>query len=199
MDSDSLVVFRGHRMRKWLLEQTFEKSCKSTLFGIEEILKFSRHIAESLDLHRALLDLFLLKFDVLVSPTKELVQIEASRDIDPWFELMQRIQQHPYEIQYGHFQIKETNLLDWTKSLCKALYFENENRSGDGSVCTCDATATGKTLQTIPVGEILDMMNESGNAVNGLGTVNIPSEPSDSEPKSEELAGYLSYADKTSS
>ena len=82
---------------------------------------------------------------------------------------MQRIQLHPYEIQYGHFRIKETNLLDWTNSSCVALYFENENRSRDGSVCTCNATATGKTLQTIPVGEILDKMNEYGNVVNTLG------------------------------
>jgi hypothetical protein len=50
-----------------------------------------------------------------------------------------------------------------------ARYFSNENRNGDGSVYTCDATATGKTLQNIPVGEILDKMNESGNAVNALG------------------------------
>jgi hypothetical protein len=73
MDSDSLVVFRDHRKRKWLLNSTFEKSCKSTLFGLEEILKLSRHIAGSVDLQRALLNLFLLKFGGLVILTKELV------------------------------------------------------------------------------------------------------------------------------
>ena len=60
-------------------------------------------------------------------------------------------------------------MLDWTKSSDIALYFANDNRKGDGAVYICDATATGKTLQIIPVGEIIEKMNEDGNAGKALG------------------------------
>jgi hypothetical protein len=82
---------------------------------------------------------------------------------------MKRIQQHPEEMHDGPFRIKGTNLLDWTKSSNVALYFANEDRNAEGAVFICDATATGKTLQIIPVGEILEKMNASGNAGNSLG------------------------------
>jgi len=51
-----------------------------------------------------------------------------------------------------------------------ALYFANENRTGDGALYMCDTTATGKTLQVIPAGKILEKMNEDGNAGRPLGT-----------------------------
>mgnify|MGYP001606314075 CR=1 FL=1 len=166
---DNLLVFRGHRRRDWLLDSTFVRSSKSRLFGLEEHSKFSRRLSDSLDLHRALLNLFLLKFGTLGHPSKELIALETSRSIDPWFELMRRIQQHPDEMQDGPFLIRGTNILDWTKSSDIALYFANDNRNGDGAVYICDATATGKTLQIIPVGEILDKMNKDGNAGKALG------------------------------
>ncbi len=111
-------------------------------------------------------NLFLLKFGVLVRLSSEL---ESARDIDPWFELMKRVQQHPDEMQDGHFPIKGTNLLDWTQSSDVALYFANDSRSGSGALYICDATATGKTLQVILVGEILEKMNVEGNAGKALG------------------------------
>ena len=166
---DSLLVFRGHRKREWLLDSTFVRSSKSELFGLEEHSKFSRHLSGSLDLHRALLNLFLLKFGILVRPSAELTDLEPSRGIDPWFELMKRIQQHPDERQDGPFLIRGTNLLDWTKSSDIALHFANDNRDGDGAVYICDATATGKTQQIIPVGRILEKMDEDGNAGRALG------------------------------
>jgi hypothetical protein len=166
---DSLLVFRGHRKREWLLDSTFVRSSKSKLFGLEEHSRFSRHLSGSLDLHRALLNLFLLKFGILVRPSAELTDLEISRGIDPWFELMKRIQQHPDERQDGPFLIRGTNILDWTKSSDIALYFANDNRDGDGAVYICDATATGKTRQIIPVGRILEKMDEDGNAGKALG------------------------------
>lgn len=166
---DNLLVFRGHRKREWLLDSTFVRSCKSVLFNIDEHSRFSKRLAESLDLHRVLLNLFLLKFGTLVQPSKELVELEISRGIDPWFELMKRIQQHSDESQDGPFPIKGTNILDWTRSLDVALFFANDKRNGEGAIYVCDATATGKTLQTIPVGKILDKMNEEGNAGQALG------------------------------
>jgi|CXWL01.1.fsa_nt_gi hypothetical protein len=166
---DSLLVFRGHRKREWLLDSTFVRSSKSKLFGLEDHSKFSRYLSGSLDLHRALLNLFLLKFGILVRPSAELTDLESSRGIDPWFELMKRIQQHPDERQDGPFLIRGTNILDWTKSSDIALYFANDNRDADGAVYICDATATGKTRQIIPVGRILEKMDEDGNAGKALG------------------------------
>lgn len=167
---DALLVFRGHRRREWLLDSTFVRSCKSILFGIDTHSRFSERLAGSLDLHRALLNLFLLKFGVLVCPSQELQALEKPHGIDPWFELMKRVQQHPDERQDGPFPIKGTNLIDWTRSADVALYFANENRTGDGALYMCDTTATGKTLQVIPVGKILEKMNEDGNAGRPLGT-----------------------------
>ncbi|SPP66683.1 hypothetical protein [Nitrospira lenta] len=166
---DNLLVFRGHRKREWLVDSTFVRSIKSKLFGLEEHSKFSRRLSDSMDLHRALLNLFLLKFGTLGHPSKELTDLETARGIDPWFELMKRIQQHPDEMQDGPFLLRGTNMLDWTKSSDIALYFANDNRIGDGAVYICDATATGKTLQIIPVGEIIEKMNEDGNAGKALG------------------------------
>ena len=50
-----------------------------------------------------------------------------------------------------------------------ALFFANENRNGDGSLYICDGTATGKALQVIPVGKILEKMDEDGNGGKALG------------------------------
>ena len=50
-----------------------------------------------------------------------------------------------------------------------ALYFANENRDGEGAIYICDASATGRTLQVIPVGEILEKMSTLGNAGKSLG------------------------------
>ncbi|BCA53475.1 hypothetical protein W02_06150 [Nitrospira sp. KM1] len=95
--------------------------------------------------------------------------METSRGIDPWFEFMKRVQQHPDEGHDGPFCLKGTNILDWTKSSDVALYFANDNRAGDGAVFVSDSTATGKTLQVVPVGSILDKMHQDGNAGKALG------------------------------
>jgi hypothetical protein len=168
-NDDRLLVFRGHRKREWLLDSTFVRSCKSILFGIEEHSRFPKRLADSLDLHLALLNLLLLKFGVLVRPSAQLTELEHTGGIDPWFELMKRVQQHPDEMQDGPFCIKGTNILDWTKSSNIALYFANDNRAGAGAIYICDATATGNTLQTIPVGSILDKMHRDGNNNKALG------------------------------
>lgn len=102
---NNLLVFRGHRRREWLLDSTFVRSCKSVLFGLEVHSRFSERLAGSLDLHRVLVNLFLLKFGVLVRPSLELMELENARNLDPWFELMKRIQQHPDERQDGPFPI----------------------------------------------------------------------------------------------
>ncbi|MBI1921867.1 MAG: FRG domain-containing protein [Geobacter sp.] len=163
---NSMVLFRGHRKREWLLDSTFVRSCKASLFGLPPEARLSSEITGSMVLHRVFLNLFLLKYGVLVRPTPELEELSAKEGIDAWFELMKRYQQYQNK-DLAH--LKGSNLVDWTESSDVAIYFANCKRDGAGAVYICDATATGKTLQTIPVGEILYKMNEAGNAGKALG------------------------------
>lgn len=164
----SLALFRGHRSKDWLLDSTFARSFKATLFGVPAETRLSRRIVESAEFHPAILNLFLLKFGVLARPSEELEDVARQHDVDAWFEFMKRLQQHPEE-EDGFFFLKGTNLLDWTTSPDVALYFANEERNSAGAVYVCDATATGKTLQTLPLGAILDKMSELGKSDIPLG------------------------------
>ena len=163
----SMVLFRGHRKREWLLDSTFMRSLKATLFGLRADEKLSRRIVESIEFHLSALNLYLLKFGVLTQPSEELKSVAKQHEgVDPWFEWLRRIQQYPEE---DGFFLKGTNFLDWTQSSDVALYFANSNRDGAGAIFICDATATGKTLQILPVGEILEKMHRVGNALGSLG------------------------------
>lgn len=165
-DAKALALFRGHSERQWLLDSTFVRSFKTTLFGVRPDEKLSRRIVESAECHLAILNLYLLKFGVLTHPSDELEAAALEHSLDPWFEWMKRLQQYPEE---DGFFLKGTNLLDWTQSADVALYFANENRVGAGAVFICDATATGKTLQVVPVAQILSKMREIGNSGVALG------------------------------
>lgn len=171
----SLALFRGHRSRDWLLDSTFARSLKKTLFGIPAETRLSKQIAESAEFHSVILNLFLLKFGVLARPSKELEVIARQHSLDAWFELMKRIQQHPGED--ASFFLKGTNLLDWTTSPDVALYFANEERNSEGAIFICDTTATGKTLQILALGAILDKMRELGGASIPLGAPLLFSPP----------------------
>ena len=115
---------------------------------------FAPRLWHSGDLNATLSSLLLLKFGSLVGPSTELLSVAArEKDIDPWFELMKRYQQYPAE---DEMPLKGTNLIDWSRSCDVALYFANQDRQGEGAIFVCDATATGKTLQTVPVAEILE-------------------------------------------
>lgn len=164
--SNSLLLFRGHREKRWLLDSTFMRSFKTTLFGIEPCERLSKRITESVELHRSLLNLFLLKFGVLSRPSDELEEEAKAKDLDPWFEFLKRTQQYPEE--QGHF-LPGTNLIDWSLSADVGLFFANDGRSTDGALFICDATATGNTHQKVPFGEILDLMDQKGNGLEALG------------------------------
>ncbi len=170
LTGDRRVVFRGHRKAQWLLDSTFVRSCKAVLFGISEYERWSERIRHSRQLHLSLLNLYLLKFGVLSQPSEALFELERSQRIDPWYEYMKRVQQHPEEGQDGPFPLKGTNILDWTESSDVALFFANEHRGEDaGAVYVCDATATGKTLQVDSVDMILTKMDVDGNNGKALG------------------------------
>ena len=161
------ALFRGHRERKWLLDSTFARFVKTTLFGIPIGGRFSKHIVESAELNLTLLNLYMLKFGVLARPSPELeVVASAQPEVDAWFELMKRYQQYPED---NAVFLRGTSLVDWTLSPDVALYFANEEREGDGAIYICDPTATGKTFQVIPVREILDKMRAAGEEGKPLG------------------------------
>lgn len=163
---DSLLLYRGHQQDRWLLDSTFVRSFKATLFGMQSHERLSKRIAESAELNLSILNLFLLKFGILSRPSDELSQEAKLKDLDPWFEFMKRTQQYPEE--QGIF-LPGTNLIDWSTSADVALFFANENRTTDGALFICDASATGKTHQKMPYGAILDLMDQKGNGGEALG------------------------------
>jgi len=152
-DASALLLFRGHANRTWRLDSTFVRSVKARLLDMDPAEGFAPHLWNSGDLNATLSSLLLLKFGSLVGPSAELQSLAAQEEgVDPWFELMKRYQQYPSE---DELPLKGTNLIDWSRSYDVALYFANQNRQGAGAIFICDATATGKTLQTVPVAEIL--------------------------------------------
>ena len=86
-----------------------------------------------------------------------------SDGIDPWYELLKNKQQYPE----NDYFINGTFLLDWSRSQDIGLYFAvyqgkggaRNISPGHGALWIYDAVATGKTLQTKQVGEILTLMS----------------------------------------
>jgi hypothetical protein len=162
-----LILYRGQRERKWLLDSTFVRSLKHHVFGIESWHKIKFDDFRLSAQHQQFaLNLFFLKFDFLAQPSQQLYDVAKEHGLDPWFEFMKRIQQYPEE-DTSH--LKGSFLVDWTQNVDIALYFANEFRRGEGALWICDATATGKTLQTITVEKILKKMNRMGKRNKSLG------------------------------
>lgn len=156
--NDHIYLYRGHADPSWLLDSTFVRFCKERLFNIQPTLRLNDYLRNSEEYNNTLVNLLLLKFGVLSRPSDELQRIRESDGIDDWFELMKRMQQFPEE---DHPQFKGTNIIDWSESSDVGLYFANYNRMHNGVLWICDITATGKTMQTIEVGKILDIMKDS--------------------------------------
>ena len=159
---DPSPLFRGHIKNEWLLDSTFVRTCKSKLFNIEPHLKLEKRIVDSFQYHQVLMSLLLFKFEVLVNfpPLGNFVNLEDVQEMDELFEGMKYFQQYP---ERDHPRFPGTFFIDWSKSKDVALYFLNESRDTDGALWICDAVATGKTLQTIKVRDILDKMIEASN------------------------------------
>ena len=164
---DHLVLYRGHKKRKWLLDSTFARSCKKCVFGIEpwQRLRFDEFRMSTIH-QQIVLNLFFFKFDFVARPSDELFKLEEEHGIDAWFEFMKHIQQYP---EQDPTHLKGTFILDWTQNSDVAIYFANESRDGEGALWICDATATGRTLQIIKVEEILKKMEQLGRKDGSLG------------------------------
>ncbi|MGJ8671160.1 MAG: hypothetical protein ACSHXK_16875 [Oceanococcus sp.] len=192
--NDALLMYRGHQQAKWLLDSTFVRSFKTTLFGIEPHERLSQNITRSVELHLSILNLFLLKFGVLSRPSNELLKAAREKDLDPWFEFIKRTQQYPKE--QGFF-LPGTNLVDWSLSSDVGLFFANDGRSDEGAIFVCDASATGKTHQKISYGTVIDLMNEKGNRGEMLGApllVQPPRHIRNPRPKNQQ-ATYFAQMD----
>lgn len=157
-DEKRLLIYRGHCRREWRLDTTFVRSIKSCLFGMKAHDGFPPRLRDSGDLNSALTSLLLLKFGSLIERSAGLKTVESDRGVDGWFELMKRYQQYPDEDPL--VGLPGTNFLDWSQSSDVALFFGNDERNGDGALFVCDATATGKTLQVLPVVEVLNKLRE---------------------------------------
>lgn len=188
--TNSLMLFRGHKDNKWLIDSTFVRSFKTTLFGIQPHEPLKTRITESKELHLSILNLFLLKFGVLCRPSEELEDTSVELELDPWFEFMKRTQQYPEE---DGFFLKGTNLIDWSLSSDVAMFFANDERDCDGALFICDATATGNTHQKDPFGEILELMDQKGNSGSKLGIpllIQPPQHIANPRPQNQEVVYF---------
>ena len=158
---EHLLIFRGHKDRRWLLDSTFIRHVKENILGVSAISKVRMDYRNSLEFHRLLGGLFLYKFGTLTKPSQELVDLAEQHAIDPWFEWMKRIQQYPnadFGPMWGSF------LVDWTQNEKVALYFANENRhrQSEGAIWIADVNAMGKVLhREKPVVDLLKLFQDA--------------------------------------
>lgn len=104
--------------------------------------------------------MFLHSFGSVRRPSAELVQ--AARDhlgIDPWFELMKRMQQHSEEFDPIHPW--GTFFLDWSKQVDVGLCFTCEHLDWEGCFYVFDARSAGSILIQKPLREVLDDFQQS--------------------------------------
>jgi len=104
----------------------------------------------------------LWKFGHAIGPKSELLALEQQvQEIDPWFELMKRLQQYP-EKEKDWEALPGTPLVDWSLSPDIGLFFANRHRtlSQSGALFIVDATEIGKVQMTAKVAEILCILEE---------------------------------------
>lgn len=159
--AEHLLIYRGHKDRRWLLDSIFIRRVKENILGVSAISKVRPDYRKSLEFHRMLGSLFLYKFGTQTEPSQELADLAEEHSIDPWFEWMKRIQQYPNEDlgpMWGSF------LIDWTQNEKVALFFANERRNGqsEGAIWIADVNSMGKVLhRDKPVIEILSLFQDA--------------------------------------
>jgi hypothetical protein len=191
---EHLVIYRGQSNRNWLLDSTFVRFCREYIFGIPQSAKLKEDFRLSLEHQQIVWNLLFYKFGAIIS-SPELFEVERLPGIDPWFEVLKRLQQ--YSEKDDILPLKGTFIMDWTTKPEVAIYFSNYDRSGDGAVWACDATLTGKTHQTRPVTEIFDKIKEKilNNESIGLPLIFHPQKQIVSERASNQGSVYFAQMD----
>jgi len=196
-----MALFRGQTNYEWPIDCAFVRYAIKNLFGLTNYYELSKTIRHSGPFHRAIASLLLLKFGSVWRPSKEAYDSEKSHAIDPWYELLKHLQQYPEKDSF----INGTFLTDWTVLKEVGLYFatysgKGENRLVDqnhGALWVCDPVATGKTLQLIKLGDILELMS-GAEFLNGEKTFPLIFSPKKQthQPRAEnQLPVYISQMD----
>lgn len=155
---DPIVLFRGHTNADWYLDCSLVRTLLTQRsFG-------STAYPRPMSFHTCVVDVLLTKFGQFLRPSDESIAKQQTHGIDPWYELMKRFQQYAEKDS----QPKGTFLIDWTTDPDVALYFATYEGRGDsrhsrqteGVVWVCDPVPTGKILQTLRLGELLDLMRQ---------------------------------------
>lgn len=158
---DPLVLFRGHTNSDWFLDCTLVRSI--LLEGTAQEIGYPRHLC----FHTRVVDALLAKFGGVWRPSRDAFQKERSDDIDPWYELMKRLQQY---VEEDTSPPRGTFLVDWTVDRDVALYFATYEgkesarrlRQTAGAVWVCDPVPTGNVWQTRKLGELFALMQGDG-------------------------------------
>lgn len=195
------ALFRGQTNNLWPLESSFVRKCIHHLFGLKNYWELNNKLRHSASFHRAIASLLLFKFGTLWVLNDELLNVEKSHDIDPWFELLKDKQQYPENDNF----IEGTHLVDWTVSRDIGLHFsafqgrgENHQIStGNGAICIFDSGASGNILQVKKLGEILDLMKGEKflNAEAGLPLIIHPSKQTNQPRAANQLPVYIAQMD----
>ena len=165
---DPAPLFRGQANYKWLLDSSFVRNAIKRLWGLPDYQELKTTIRHSVSFHRAIASLVLLKFGTLWKPSNQLIELERTENIDPWFEYLKNLQQYPEKYPEFDGFIRGTFLLDWSLKKEIGLYFSTYDGKGDqrrilqghGALWICDAVATGNTLSVKKLGEILNLMSK---------------------------------------
>ena len=196
--SNHAVFYRGQRDRSWLIESTLARNLKHSWFRTPTGHQFTERAQNSFELHRLLVSAVLWKFGHAIGPNPELLALEKQdQEIDSWFELMKRLQQHP-EKEKDWEGLPGTPLVDWSQSADVGLFFANRHRtsSQSGAIFIVDATAIGKIQMTIKVAEILRILeNNLHDRAPGLPLLFCPSRQTKMLRATRQSARYFMHMD----
>lgn len=147
------LLYRGQSSAKWELNSTFARW-------------FQDHYNPySFDAYELGTRLLLDHFGNRCAPSAELFKVCAENDgMDPWFELMKRIQQHPESPEFKELHGRGTNLIDWSRSADVGLCFGSDSPDREGALYIFDAQEAGNVLVQTPYRETLDRWQSSLDA-----------------------------------
>lgn len=161
--SNHLILYRGQRDRSWLLDSTIARNLKHKWLGVADGHQFNQDAQNAFELHRLLVSAVLWKFGHVMGPHPDLLAEEQKDlELDSWFELMKRMQQHPKK-EPDWEGLPGTLFVDWSLSRDIGLFFANRDRtpSQAGAVFIVDATEIGPIKMEKKVADILQILEET--------------------------------------